>query len=79
MFNEYLKKNCIAVVAFSSSLINGGVTTVNYIGTLISENEDYIVLDVDYSKCESSIGVSKTIKGITYINKKYLVAINFNK
>ena len=79
MFNEYLNKNCIAVVAFSSSVMEGGATTQNYFGTLIAETEDYIVLDVNHSKCDSVLGKSHTINGITYINKKYLVAINFNK
>lgn len=78
MFKEYINQNCVVVVAFSTSVMEGGAATSNYYGTLVGENEDFIILNVSRATCDSRLGSSKTLSGNTYISKKYIVAINFN-
>ena len=57
--------------------MDGGVSTANYFGKFVGETEDCIILDVSQVKCASVIGnINKNIVGKTYINKKYIVAIN---
>ena len=77
MFSEFLNKKCVVITAFGTSIIRGGATPRNIYGTLIGEDEDYIIIDVEKSTCDSVMGAIKSITGKTYINKKFIIAINF--
>ena len=77
MFREYLNKNCVIIVGFGASVMDGGVAPRNIFGTLVDENEDYIIVDVEKSTCDSVFGQLKLLKGKTFINKKFIIAINF--
>lgn len=77
MFEQFKGQDCVVVVAFSTSVMNGGVASANYIGTFIDETEDFIIVNVTNVKCDSILGGYKTVFGNTYISKKYIVSINF--
>ena len=77
MFKENMNRECVVVVAFSTSVMDGGVASSNYFGTLVGETEEFIIVNVSNVKCDSVLGSNKTLSGNTYISKKYIVAINF--
>ncbi len=77
MFSQYINRKCVLVVAFATSLHKGGASSANYYGTLVAEDEEFIVVNVSHVKCEGMVGSFRKNSGNTYINKNYIVTINF--
>ena len=77
MFEEYLNKSCVVVAAHATATLDGGSAAANYIGTLVGETEDYIIVNVVKVMCDAALAMRQTVSGKTYINKRYIVAISF--
>ena len=48
-----------------------------YLGTLVDENEEYIIVDMTHYTRSNAFGKGTELTGHTFINKKYIMSISF--
>ena len=70
MFKENMNRECVVVVAFSTSVMNGGVASSNYFGTLVGETEEFIIVNVSNVKSGFKISLTPTKMTDKSINAK---------
>ena len=78
MFNQFVNKKCDILVSFASSGIDRGASPTCYFGTVLSVDNDFVAVDVEYIGEPNSYKKHKTVQnflGYTIISTKYIIAI----
>ncbi len=69
MFAKLMNRNVTITVAQDAKTLDGGASPNQYIGTLIADEGEYVVMDVNLKKSSTYV----------YINKKYITTISLEK
>ncbi len=74
---EYQNKKCLALVSFGAGQIDGGTGPLRIKGRFVESVNGFVVIDVESCKDDISLVDVNRFTGKTYINEKYLIALNF--